>query len=61
MVGEQSLPPLVILAQVQIPIEGKFPARALTLIEPSARQSSHVTSQASPNIIQHTCIQLNIR
>jgi len=61
MGGEQSLPPLVVLEPVQIPIEGKFPARALTPLEPSARQSSHVTSQDSPNIIQRTCIQLNIK
>ena len=37
---------------VQIPIERIFPARALTHIEPSARQSSQAMLQASPNAIR---------
>ena len=52
MEGDQSLPPLVVVEPVQIPIEEIFPARALTHIEPSARQSSQMTSQASPNAIR---------
>jgi len=52
MEGEQNLPPLVVVEPAKIPIEGIFPARALTHIESSARQSSQVTSQASPKIIR---------
>ena len=52
MEGEQNLPPLVVVEPVQIPIQAIFPARALTHIEPSARQSSQVTSQASPKVIR---------
>ena len=51
--GRRTEPPtLVVVEPVQIPIEGIFPARALTHIEPSARQSSQVTSQASPDAIR---------
>ena len=42
--GEQSLPPLVIVERAQIPIRGILPARALSHIEPSARQSTQLTS-----------------
>jgi hypothetical protein len=41
----QELPPLVCVGPVQIPIEGIFPARALTRVNLNAHQSSHVTSQ----------------
>jgi hypothetical protein len=44
-------PPLVIVEPLQIPIEGIFPTIALIRIEPSARQSSQMTSQASLNVI----------
>ena len=51
--GRAEPPPLVVVEPVQIPIEGIFPALALTHIEPSTRQSSQMTSQASPNVIRH--------
>jgi hypothetical protein len=50
--SEQSLPPLVIVEPVQIPIEGIFTALALTRVEPSARQSSPVKSQAGGKVPQ---------
>ena len=42
---EQELPQLVCVEPVQIPIEGIFPARALTRVNVSVGQSASVTSQ----------------
>ena len=50
--SEYSFPPLVIVEPAHIPIEGIFPDRALTRIEPSARQSSRLTSPVSSSVSQ---------
>jgi hypothetical protein len=47
---EQSLAPLVCIEPVQIPIEGIFPACALSRVEQSARQSD-VLSQHGRELI----------
>jgi len=49
--GEHSLPPLVVVEPAQIPIEGIFPA-PLIRIEPSARQSTELTSPVSSSVDQ---------
>jgi len=41
---EQKLPSLVCIEPVQIPVEGIFPARALSRLGQSARQSRELTS-----------------
>jgi hypothetical protein len=50
MGSDQNLPPLVVVEPAQIPIEGIFPARALSRVEPSARQSSPVNSKAAGKV-----------
>ena len=50
--SEQCLPSLIVVGQAHITIEGISPARALTRNEPSARQSSRMTSPVSSSVIQ---------
>ena len=44
---EQNLPPLVCVEPAQIPIEGIFPARALSRVSPNAPEPSRVKSRLS--------------
>jgi len=48
---EQKLPSLVCIEPVQIPVQGIFPARALSWIGQSARQSRELTSQQDRKVV----------
>ena len=47
---EQNLPPLVYVEPAQIPMEGIFPVRTLSPVNPSTRQSSQQTSQCDDTV-----------
>ena len=47
---EQNLPPLVYVEPAQIPIEGIFPARTLSRVNASTRQSSQLTQRSDATV-----------
>jgi len=49
---EQKLPSLVCIEPVQIPIEGIFPARALSWVGHSVRQAREMTSQQGREVVR---------
>ena len=49
---EQKLPSLVCIEPAQIPIEGIFPARALSWVGHSVRQSRELTSQQDREVVR---------
>jgi len=46
----QNLPPLLYVEPAQIPIEGIFPARTLSRVKPSTRQSSQLTQPSNETV-----------